>query len=59
MRTFGCHTLEPLHEVGEAPQRLLRLVERFPAELQLLPVVRGEQQIPQRRRPIAFRDDVR
>ncbi len=58
MRPGGGHPIEAIDEICETSQRLLCLVHRVPAELQLLAVVRGEQQIPERRRPVAFRDDV-
>ena len=47
--------VEPGEEIDDPAQRLLRLIHPGPGEVQLLAVVRRQQQVAQRRRTIAFR----
>ena len=49
VRVAARHAVEPGEEVGEAPQRFLRLLHAHPREVELLAVVRREQQVAQRR----------
>ena len=50
--------VEPRQEVGQPLQRLLGAGQAVPGEVQLLAVVRRQQQVAHRRRPEALRDDV-
>ena len=47
--------VEPVQEVGEPAQRLFGLLHPDPGEIQLLAVVRRQQQVAQRRQPEAAR----
>ena len=53
------HGLEPREAIDDAAQRLLGLLHPRPCEVELLPVVRRQQQVAKRRRAMAACDDVR
>ena len=58
MRSRCRDRINPGEAVGEPAQRLLRLQQALPREIELLAIVRREQQVADGGRPVSARDDV-
>src|SRR5437868_2290357 len=58
MRSPSRHGFEPRKEIAEPLERPFGAAETLPREVQLLPVMRRQEKVPDSRRPKPFGDDV-